>query len=317
MPGSTPASPSARAGKPTANGPSVSGRLRALLRQPLAFLALVFLALLAVASVSASWLASLEGIDPSAVDLFNAMAPPSPEHWLGTDELGRDLFYRLLLGGQVSLAVGLAAALGAAAIGTLIGLTAGERGGWIDSLLMRSTDAMIALPLLPILIVLSAVDLTKLGFSTEVAGSEQAAMIRLIILVALVGWTTTARLVRAAARETLAQDYVLAARAMGASSLRILLRHVLPNIVAPLMVATTLSVGQVILFESVLSFLGLGLDPGTASWGRMLAGAQDILWDAPALALYPGLAIAATVIACNLAGDGLAAAFDPRRSRNR
>ncbi len=306
MPGLTHAYPSAEAG----------GRLRALLRQPSAALALVFLALLALASVAAPWLAELEGIDPGSVDLSNVMAPPSKKHWLGTDELGRDLFYRLLLGGQVSLAVGLAAALGAAAIGTIIGLAAGERGGWIDSLLMRGTDAMIALPLLPILIVLSAVDLTKFGISTEVAQSENAALVRLIVLVALVGWTTTARLVRAAARETLAQDYVLAARAMGAGSLRILLRHVLPNIVAPLMVATTLSVGQVILFESVLSFLGLGLDPGTASWGRMLAGAQDLLWDTPGLAIYPGLAIAATVIACNLAGDGLAAAFDPRRTRS-
>ncbi len=307
MPGSTRAYPSAEA----------PGRLRALLRQPLAALALLFLLLLALASTAAPWLAAWEGIDPGAVDLFNAMAPPSPEHWLGTDELGRDLFYRLLLGGQVSLAVGLAAALGAAAIGTVIGLAAGERGGWIDSLLMRSTDAMIALPLLPILIVLSAVDLTKLGIPAEAAQSENAALVRLIVLVALVGWTTTARLVRAAARETLAQDYVLAARAMGAGSLRILWRHVLPNIVAPLAVATTLSVGQVILFESVLSFLGLGLDPGTASWGRMLAGAQDLLWEAPGLALYPGLAIAATVIACNLAGDGLAAAFDPRRTASR
>jgi len=293
------------------------GRAAGLLRQPMAAVAIAFLAVLAVASAAAGWLADLQGIDPETVDLFNAMAPPSAEHWLGTDELGRDLFYRLLLGGQVSLAVGLAAALGAAAIGTLVGLAAGERGGWIDAFLMRGTDAMIALPLLPILIVLSAVDLAKLGFPPAVAQSESTAMIRLVVLVALVGWTTTARLVRAAARETLAQDYVLAARAMGAGSLRVLWRHVLPNIAAPLLVATTLSVGQVILFESVLSFLGLGLDPGTASWGRMLAGAQNLLWDAPALAIYPGVAIALTVIACNLAGDGLAIAFDPRRARPR
>ncbi len=303
MPGSTLASHSAE--RP--------GRLGRLLRQPLAAASLAFLALLSLAVLAAPWLAAQQGIDPSAVDLFNAMAPPSPQHWLGTDELGRDLFYRLLLGGRSSLAVGLAAALGAAAIGTLVGLLAGERGGWLDALLMRGTDAMIALPLLPILIVLSAIDLTKLGIAPDLAQSESTALIRLIVLVALVGWTTTARLVRAATRETLAQDYVLAARAMGAGPGRILWRHVLPNILAPLMVATTLSVGQVILFESVLSFLGLGLDPGTASWGRMLAGAQDLLWESPALALYPGLAIAATVIACNLAGDGLAAAFDPRR----
>jgi len=290
------------------------GLIRRLARQPLSLLSFGFLLLIGLAGLFAGSLAAWSGIDPSAVDLFNAKAPPSPQHWLGTDELGRDLLFRLIEGGRVSLAVGLAAAIASAFIGSLIGLLAAERGGFLEALLMRFTDAVIALPLLPLLIVLSAVDLTKLGLPQAVAESESAAVIRLVILVSLVGWTTTARLVHAAAKATLAQDYLRAARALGAGPARLLRRHVLPNIMAPILVATTLSVGNVILFESVLSFLGLGLDPGTASWGRMLAGAQDVLWDAPGLALYPGIAIALTVVACNLAGDGLAKALDPRRS---
>ncbi len=287
--------------------------LNRLLRQPTALLSLAFLLLVAAAGLAATPIANWLGFDMSLVDLLGAKQPPSPEHWLGTDELGRDLGMRLLEGGRISLSVALLAALGAAAIGTAIGLLAGEHGGWLDTLLMRGTDAVIALPLLPLLIVLSAIDLTKLGVSPEVAQGDAAKLLRLVLVIVLVGWTTTARLVRAATLQSLAQDYVRAARAMGASSGRVLRRHVLPNIAAPILVATTLSAGQIILFESVLSFLGLGLDPSTPSWGRMLAGAQDLLWDAPHLALFPGIAILLTVASLNLLGDGLQVALDPRR----
>lgn len=281
-------------------------------RQRLALASLAFLLLMAVAGFAAPWLAAWSGEDLGAVDLMGARQPPSAEHWFGTDELGRDFLLRLLEGGRISLSVAAAAALGAALIGTLVGLTAGERGGWLDALLMRGTDAVIALPLLPLLIVLSAIDLTKLGIPAEVASSDTAKLTRLIVIVVLVGWTTTARLVRAATLAALGQDYVRAAQALGAPPLRVLRRHVLPNIATPLIVATALSAGQIILFESVLSFLGLGLDPATPSWGRMLAGGQDLLWDAPHLALFPGIAIFLTVAALNLLGDGLQRALDPR-----
>ncbi len=280
-----------------------------LLRQPAALVSLAFLLLVGGAGLLAPWFAPAQ----DGVDLFSARLPPSATNWFGTDELGRDLGWRLLEGGRISLAVALLAALGAALIGTVVGLLAGERGGWLDSLLMRTTDAVIALPLLPLLIVLSAIDLTKLGLDAATAQSEETKLLRLVAVIVLVGWTTTARLVRAAALQALAQDYVRAARALGATPWRVLRRHVLPNIAAPILVATTLSAGQIILFESVLSFLGFGLDPSTPSWGRMLAGAQDQLWDAPHLALFPGILILLAVASLNLLGDGLQAALDPRR----
>ena len=287
--------------------------LARLWRQPAALLALAFLLLVAGAGLASNAIAAWLGFDLATVDLLGGKAPPSAAHWLGTDELGRDLGLRVLEGGRVSLTVALLAALGAAALGTLVGLLAGERGGLVDALLMRTTDAVIALPLLPLLIVLSAIDLTKLGLDPATAQGDGAKLARLVLVIVLVGWTTTARLVRAATLQALAQDYVRAARALGATPGRVLRRHVLPNIAAPILVATTLSAGQIILFESVLSFLGLGLDPSTPSWGRMLAGAQDLLWDAPHLALFPGIAILLTVASLNLLGDGLQAALDPRR----
>jgi peptide/nickel transport system permease protein len=290
------------------------GRLlvRRFRRHYLAVVSGVALVLLALASSAAPLLASLLGHDPNAVDLLDRFAGPSAAHPLGTDELGRDLLLRLLYGGQVSLFVGLVGALAAALLGTVIGLTAGYAGGRTDALLMRLTDAVIALPLLPLLIVLAAVDLGKLGVPAAVAHSEGASLYRILLIVALVGWTTVARLVRGAALSVRERDYVRAAVALGAGPLRIMGRHVLPNVVSPIIVATTLSVGNVILMESVLSFLGLGIQPPLPSWGNMLTNAQELIWQAPALAIYPGLLIFVTVIAFNFLGDGLQDAMDPR-----
>ncbi|GAB6054038.1 ABC transporter permease [Magnetospira thiophila] len=254
-------------------------------------------------------------LDPEAINLFARFAPPSAAHPLGTDELGRDLLARLLRGGQVSLAVGLAAALAAAIIGTTVGLFAGTRGGWMDALLMRLTDGVISLPLLPLLIVLAALDPTKLGLGTAWLTSEQASLHRIVLIVALVGWTTVARLVRGAALALREREFVLAAHALGASQSRIVLRHILPNLLSPVIVATTLSVGNVILLESVLSFLGLGIQPPVPSWGNMLTNAQELVWESPALALWPGALIFVTVIAFNFLGDGLQDALDPRATQ--
>ena len=273
---------------------------------------LVVLVLLALLALAAPLTEAALGLDATRVDLFNLKQPPSAANPLGTDELGRDLLLRLLYGGQVSLSVGLAAALGAAVIGTAIGLLAGYYGGWLDGLLMRLTDGVIALPLLPLLIVLAAIDLTKLGLPEDLATSENVSLYRIVILIALVGWTTVARLVRGAALALKAREFVRAAEALGAGHARIMLVHILPNAVSPIIVATTLSVGNIILLESVLSFLGLGIQPPIPSWGNMLTGAQELIWDAPALAVYPGLLIFATVIAFNFLGDGLQDALDPR-----
>lgn len=289
--------------------------LRRFLARPLAVASLIVLLLLAAASAAVPLVEQALGFTAEQIDLLARAAPPSASHPLGTDELGRDLLLRLLHGGRVSLGVGLAAALVAATLGTTVGLLAGYLGGRVDDLLMRLADSVIALPLLPLLIVLAALDLTKLGLSPAFADSGQANLWRIVLLVALVGWTTTARLVRGTVLSLKAREYVRAAEALGASPARILWRHVLPNALSPVIVATTLSVGNVILLESVLSFLGLGIQPPLPSWGNMLTGAQETLWSAPMLAVWPGLAIFVTVIAANLLGDGLQDALDPRTDR--
>ena len=290
---------------------------RRFLRHRLAVVSLAVLILLALLAILAPVFNLLLGFDVTAVDLLARLAPPSLTHPLGTDELGRDLFLRLLDGGRVSLSVGILAALVAAVIGTAIGLLAGYFGGRLDRLLMRLTDGVIALPLLPLLIVLAAVDLGKVGLPQAIVNDPDISLYRIVMIIALVGWTTVARLVRGATLSLRERDFVLAAIAQGASSLRIMTVHILPNAVSPIVVATTLSVGNVILLESVLSFLGLGIQPPAASWGNMLTNAQETIWSAPMLAFYPGLLIFVTVIAFNFLGDGLQDALDPRAQADR
>jgi peptide/nickel transport system permease protein len=281
----------------------------------LALASLALLAILTALALAGPWIAAWRGIDPTATDLLARFEPPSARHWLGTDDIGRDVFQRLLDGGRISLFVALAAALLSAAIGAVIGVVAGFVGGRLDALLMRLTDGVIALPLLPLLIVLAAVDVRKLGLSAEFAQSDLLSLYRIVVIVALTGWTTVARLVRAETLSLKARDFVRAATALGASPPRLMFRHILPNAASPIVVATTLSVGSIVLFESVLSFLGLGIQPPHASWGNMLTGAQDFIWNAPLLALWPGLLIFVTVIAFNFVGDGLQDALDPRAER--
>lgn len=276
-----------------------------LLRDGAAKASLAVLAAVALAAVTAPWIGAALGLDPDSIDLFARLAPPSATHPLGTDALGRDTLMRLLHGGRVSLAVGLIGAGLAAFLGTAIGLVAGFSGGRIDAALMRLTDGVIALPLLPLLIVLAAIDLRKLGLPEN----ETMAVARLVAIVALFGWTTVARLVRATTLTLRRRDFVLAAVAAGGTRLQILVQEILPNVVSPILVAATLSVGNVILLESVLSFLGLGIQPPMASWGNMLTNAQELVWQAPLQALWPGLAIFLTVVAFNLLGDALQTAL--------
>ena len=254
----------------------------------------------------------LSGHNSSSVDLLNRFASSSPSHLLGTDELGRDVFLRMLHGGRVSLLVGFTTAVLAAIFGIAIGIPAGYFGGWIDAALMRITDIVIALPLLPLLIILAAVDLTKLGIEPALAHAPELSLYRIILIIALVGWTTVARLVRGTALSLRQRDFVLASISQGASHSRIMFRHILPNSISPILVATTLSVGNIILLESVLSFLGLGIQPPIPSWGNMLTNAQELIYEAPMLAVWPGLAIFTTVVAFNFLGDGLQDALDPK-----
>lgn len=278
----------------------------------IAFGILVALVIFALAAFPLEWFA---GLDPDATDLFSRFGAPDAIHWLGTDEAGRDELIRLMVGGQISLLVGLLATAGGGAIGLLVGVISGYFGGRTDAVLMRFTDGMITLPLLPLLIVLGAVDLTKLGFSAEFAHSGAAGFWRIVLIISVVDWTSTARIVRAATLSVRERDFVRAARAAGARSRYVMTTHVLPNVATPIIVALTLTVGRVILFESVLSFLGFGVVPPTPSWGNMLNDAQELVTTAPALAIYPGILIFLTVIAVNFLGDGLQHAFDPRSER--
>lgn len=232
------------------------------------------------------------------LDLKNMFAPPSWEHIFGTDELGQDVFTRILYGGRISLLVGFASAFTAVIFGILIGALAGFYGKWLDNLLMRFTDMMMTIPTLPLLIVLS----TLLGGSVT----------NIIILMIIFSWMTTARLVRGAVLTFKQQEFIEAARALGVSSGRIIFRHLLPNAMAPAVVSATLMVGGNIIWESSLSFLGLGIQPPTPSWGNMLSRAQEYIWTAPWLAIWPGLFILVTVLGFNFLGDGLRDALDPR-----
>lgn len=283
------------------------------LRQDRAALAggLVLLLLVAL-TLSGPLFEQALGVSASDTDLFSRFQPPAYPHLLGSDDAGRDEFTRLLQAGWISLSIGLLGALGATLVGTTIGAIAGISRGSVDMVLMRFTDGIIALPTLPLLIILAALDLSKLGFSQDFIRSGAAGYWRIVLIVTLLGWTGVARLVRAGTLALAEREFVLAARAQGASAWWIVRVHILPNTISPIIVATTLAMGRVILAESALSFLGVGIQPPQSSWGSMLTNAQELIGTAPEFALYPGLMILITVIAINFLGDGLQSAFDPR-----
>jgi peptide/nickel transport system permease protein len=266
-------------------------------------LGLALLGALTLAAIGAPYVAAALGHDPFTPDLMARFEPPSATHPLGTDDLGRDILLRLLFGARVSLAVGLAAALAATVIGTAAGLLAAWRGGATDALVMRLADFMLALPALPLLVLLAAADPSRIGLPAR--GEPAGDVLRIVVILALFGWVGVARLARAAALATFARDHVRAARALGATEARILRRHVLPALAPPIAVATALAVAGAILAESTLSFLGLGISPPAPSWGNMLANAQELVFSAPWAAVWPGLTIMATVAGCTLVADGV------------
>jgi peptide/nickel transport system permease protein len=232
------------------------------------------------------------------LDLDNMKSPPSRLHLFGTDDLGRDQFTRALYGARVSLSIGVFSALVSASVGTLMGSTAGYFGGRIDGLIMRFTDIVFSVPLTPLVIILSAI--------------LKPSVPMLVMLIGGLGWMATARIVRGVVLSIRNLEYITAAHAQGASDWAIIVRHVLPNAAAPIIVAATLSVGGAIISESVLSFLGLGVQPPVPSWGNMLQGAQSTMESKPWLAIFPGLLILITVLSVNFLGDGLRDALDPR-----
>jgi peptide/nickel transport system permease protein len=285
---------------------------------------ILFLAL-AVLAPAISW---LYGTAPDSQNVFNryasvgttstvvsSLAGPGAStvfHLLGTDELGRDVLMRLLYGTQVSIGIGLAVGLISAFLGILIGALAGYYGGWVDSTLMRLTDSMLSLPIIPVLIVLAALDFSKIESLSLIITSENESVIKMVLILCLFSWMTVARLVRGKILSVKQMDYVSAARGLGASNQRILFLHILPNTVGPLLVAVSLIIGQAILIEAGLSYLGLGVQPPTPSWGNMLFNAQEVIYESPLLAFFPGLMIFLAVISFNFIGDGLQMASNPK-----
>ena len=232
------------------------------------------------------------------ISLGGLFRPPSGAHFFGTDELGHDVFTRIIYAGRISLSVGIAAAAASSAIGTAVGLLAGFYGGLVGGGLMRITDMFISVPPIVVMFVLAKV----LGPGLR----------SIVTVLCLLGWMGAARLVRADVLRALGQDYTEAARALGASGVRMMVRHVLPNSLTSVTVAATLFAGQAILAESTISYFGLGIQPPLPSWGNMLQNAQEYLWTTPWLAVYPGIFIFVTVLAFNFLGDGLRDALDPR-----
>ena len=234
--------------------------------------------------------------DQQDLDLIGRPTAPRPQHWLGTDELGRDLLTRLLVGGRISLAVGLASAVVSTLLGTLVGGLAGFYGRLVDQALMRLTDVILSIPLLPLILLLSGL------FRPNVP--------LLVLVIGGLTWMGTARVVRSQFLQLRSMNYVDAARALGAGNARLMLLHILPNAAGPIIVSATLAVGGAIMLESAMSFLGFGVQPPVPSWGNMLKSATPWLGTAPWMALPPGLLIFATTLSVNLLGNGFRGARD-------
>ncbi|MGQ9493672.1 MAG: oligopeptide ABC transporter permease [Anaerolineae bacterium] len=283
---------------PSRRSSLVRDAMRRFARNRLAVSGFVILTLIVLCPVFGPLIARQS---PYAVDLKNFRSPPSRQHWLGTDPAARDVFARVIFGARVSLTVGLFSVGLYVAIGTFLGLFSGYYGGWIDALIMRLTDTMMSLP--PLLLMMMLVTLTG------------PSLFNLILAFGLTRWPSIARLVRGQVLYVREAEFIVAAHAIGVPSMRIVTRHILPNVLAPVIVAASFGVASAILSEASLSFLGLGLRPPTASWGLMLKEAQSIsiLSGMPWFWIPPGLMIAVCVLSINFVGDGLRDALDPRR----
>ena len=271
---------------------------RAFRKNRLALVAAGFLIAVALLVILAPAIARRS---PDEIDLYSQLVGPSSEHPLGTDETGRDVWARLVYGARVSMAVGLLAMAIGIVIGTWVGAVAGYVGGWTDAVLMRLTDGMLVVPTF----FLALITLAVFGPSA----------VNVVLVIGLTQWMVVARVVRSEVLRTVPQEFVVAARALGALDRRILWRHVLPQAMPSIIVAASLGVANAILTESALSFLGLGIQPPTPTWGNMLSGAQNFIWNKPDLALYPGLMILLAVLAFNSLGDAVRDALDPFQAR--
>lgn len=272
---------------------------RRLMRDRLTIIAMVILTVLILLSVFAGVISEkILHVDPNSTDLMNMFLTPSASNLLGTDQLGRDQLARLLIGGRVSLGIGVSGAAIAMTLGVIVGMTAGFFGGFIDDLIMFFVNTLQSIPTLFLLLIIVAL------FSPS--------PLWLTLIFGFLGWMGTSRIVRGEVFSQRGRDYVNASRALGASEISIMFRHVLPNIIPIVIIITARDIGILILSESALSFLGLGVQPPTATWGNMLSKAQQYFIMAPHLVIFPGVLITVTVLCLYLVGDGLRDALDPR-----
>jgi peptide/nickel transport system permease protein len=282
---------------------------RAYRRHKPAMVGTIIVLILGLAAVFAPLLTPY---DPEKTDLDHMLQPPSVSHPMGTDELGRDLLTRILYGGRVSLSIGVMAMALAVFVGASVGGLAGFYGGWIDNILMRFTDMMLSFPQLFILIIL-AIALRDIPIEA-LRGTAFASVFSIVLVIAVLAWMQVARLVRASFLSLKEKEFTEATRCIGTSNSRIMLRHLLPNAMSPIIVAATFRVATSIITESGLSYLGFGVQPPTPTWGNMLKNAQELMTRAPWTAIFPGLMIFVTVIAINFIGDGLRDALDPYKA---
>ena len=274
---------------------------RRFFKHKLAAIAILVITFLIIASS----LAFLSPYSPTDQEPANNFQKPSTQHWFGTDELGRDVFTRILYGGRVSLAVGLVSTFFAILLGVIVGALSGYFGGLTDSALMRTTDAFLTFPTIFVLILLSAF------IREQNVPWMQNSILVVIVIIAALSWMWTARLVRGLFLVLREKEFVSATRALGGSDFRIIFRHILPNCIGPIMVSATLQMAFAIITEAGLSYLGFGVQPPTPTWGSILATAQNQVFRAPWIAAFPGMMIFITVMAINYIGDGLRDAFDP------
>ena len=285
---------------PTASNSLWSDAWRRLRRNRAAVAAGVFLAVMSALTLAAPWLPGLA--DPTLQDLKLGAIPPSPAHWFGTDELGRDMLARVVYGGRISMLVGLVGTFVSLVIGVTWGAVAGYTGGRTDDFMMRVVDILYALPYIFLVILLLVL------FSKS--------LIMLFVALGLVQWLTMARIVRGQVLSLKNQTFVEAARALGADDRTIIFRHIVPNTLGPVIVYTTLTVPAVILQEAFLSFLGLGVQPPAASWGTLVSNGSQVIALFPWLVIFPGIALSLTLLCFNFLGDGLRDALDPQDRRD-
>ncbi|WP_291430136.1 ABC transporter permease [Deinococcus sp.] len=284
--------------------------LRRLRRHKAAMISLMVIVALILMAIFASLIAPY---DPNTQDLEGIYSPPSSQHLLGQDSLGRDLLSRIIYGSRVSLIVGFTVAIFSVGLGTVMGLLSGFLGGLVDTVISRFIELMLSIPELPLLLTLSALLLASDAPALVALRQTPNASVFIIIgIFTFFGWMGTARLVRGEVLKLKNLEYVDAARALGARNARIMFRHLVPNVVAVIIVNGTLAVGGAILGEAALSFLGFGIQPPVSTWGNMLSNANEVVLEHPYLAFWPGLAILMTVLSFNFLGDGLRDAFDPK-----